>query len=259
MKIRVVHILIIIATVGVGAVLLNQPPPPDPVVPEQEPVEEIIELKPEVRPIPPVAPNPVIQEKVAPTPPPPEPKKKKTANTRRVNTRYWERAALQFERQWQALYDEADPNRRLNLIQTMARNVRIDTPGTLDWAMSLTDPAEMRAALEAINENALVGIGAHIRVDETGLPKIMDTTALSAIASTGMSEPGDYISGMVQPDGSTISFKGMPIQQIVQYLRGEPGTEIRLFMEREATGDNEQPYSYDVPIQRSMIVVQPPY
>ncbi|RKX46195.1 MAG: hypothetical protein DRP64_03540 [Verrucomicrobia bacterium] len=157
------------------------------------------------------------------------------------------------------LNEENDPAKRMNLIRVMGRNVRIDTLSTLDWAMGMEDPEEQRAALDAINQNALVGIGARIQTDETGLPKIVDTTILSAIASTGMAEPGDYISGMVNSDGSTTYFKDLPVRQIVQFLHGQPGTEIRLLMERAPTEGDTEPYSFDVPVLRSMIIMQPPF
>ncbi len=134
----------------------------------------------------------------------------------------------------------------------------MDTPSTLDWAMGLEDPEERRAAFEAINDNALTGIGARIETDETGLPKIRETTILSAVASTGQVEAGDYISGMVNHDGSIVYFKDRPIRQIVQYLRGQAGSEIQLLMER-ASDDGSDPYSFDVSVQRSLIVVQPPF
>ena len=157
------------------------------------------------------------------------------------------------------LNQEADPAKRTNLIQAMAKNIRIDTLSTLDWAMGLEDPEEQRAALDAINKNALVGIGARLQVDETGLPRIMETTVLSALASTGMTEPGDYISGMVNGDGSILYFKDRPIRQIVQLLRGQPETEVRLLMERAPAEGRAEPYSFDVAVQRSMIVVHPPF
>jgi len=147
----------------------------------------------------------------------------------------------------------------MNLIRSMARNVRTDTPRTLDWAMGLKNPDERRAALDAINKNALVGIGARIQTDETGLPKIMNTTIMSAVASTGKTQTGDYISGMVESDGTIIDFKDLPIREVVQRLRGQPGTEIRLLMQRAPSEGQKEPYLFDVPVQRSMIIVQPPF
>ena len=228
------------------------------------PVQEASKPSPDVRAAIPPPPKPVAQK-----PEPPAPSKiaapkvgKRPADAeanRRRAMQYWRLAAQRFEKQETMLDREDDPARRMNLIQTMAGNVRIDTLNTLDWAMDLEDPAERRAALDAINKNALVGIGARIQTDGTGFPKIVDTTVLSAIASTGMTEPGDYISGMVNEDGSTIYFKNLPVRKIVQLLHGQPGTEVRLLMERAPADDDSEPYSFDLPVLRSMIIMQPPF
>jgi len=138
----------------------------------------------------------------------------------------------------------------------MAQYVRTDTLSTLDWAATIEDPAERRAAMEAINDNALTGIGAMIEVDQTGFPKITDTTILGAVESSDKVAPGDYISGMVTADGTIIDFEGCSTRQVVNYLRGKAGSEIELLM--EGTNDQGEPYSFNVPIIRSMIVVPLP-
>ncbi len=235
---------------------------------EEEPVplqaQEVSKPIPDVRAAIPPLPKPAAQKPEPQAPPriaaPPVGKQPADAEaSRRRALQYWRLAAQRFEKQGIMLDRESDPARRMNLIQTMARNVRIDTLNTLDWAMGLEDQTEQRAALNAINKNALVGIGARIQADETGLPKIVDTTVLSAIASTGMTEPGDYISGMVNSDGSFISFRDLPLRQIVQLLRGQPGTEVRLLMERASADGLAEPYSFDVPVLRSMIIMPPPF
>ena len=266
MKKHAVHILMVIAALAMGmayryrgtvslqpagedatpipAQVVNEPrkdvhaaipPPPKPVTEKPEPM----------------APSKIVAPRIKEQP-------KAVMPIPRPAAHYWQQAARRFEQQGEMLSQETDPAKRMNLIQTMARNVRIDTLSTLDWAMSLEDPAEQRAAMEAINKNALVGIGARIQVDETGLPKIVDTTVLSAVASTGMTEPGDYISGMVNGDGSTIYFQDLPVREIVKLLHGQPGTEIQLLMERAPADGDTEPYSFDVPLRRSMIIMQPP-
>jgi C-terminal processing protease CtpA/Prc len=261
MRIRPVYILLsALALAGIAGIsFLSRSSPPQP------PDSEM-----------PVPPQPLINEPeqdVRPTPqPPPEQQEENTIAGRAIvppqeaqepapertdpTEHYWRRHALHFEQQQMKLTEENDPIKRLNLIRTMARNIRINTSDTIEWAMGLADPAEQRAALEAINNHALVGIGAHIQLDETGFPKIMQTTPLSAIESTGMTQPGDYIRGMVGEHGEPIYFKGLPIHQIVQALRGKPGTEIQLLMERRTT-DEASPYRFEVPVSRSMIVIQP--
>jgi C-terminal processing protease CtpA/Prc len=176
------------------------------------------------------------------------------AQQRAAMLQMWKRAELRFNQQQDQLEGVADPARREQLISQMARNIRMDTLATIEWAMGLEDPAERRLALEAINQHALSGIGARINVDNTGFPRIQETTALSAVASTGMVEPGDYIVGMVNAAGQMIDFENMPIQQIIQHLRGEPGSELLLMMERGPDG-----YPFDVPVQRSLLVIQPPF
>jgi len=152
----------------------------------------------DVRPAIPALPKPVTK-KPEPKAPPKivapkvnEHPKPATANNRAA-MQYWKRVAQRFEQQEKMLNQETDPARRMNLIRTMARNVRIDTPSTLEWAMNLDNPKERQMAMESINDNALAGIGARLEMDETGLPRIRETTVLSAVASTGSVEPGDYI------------------------------------------------------------------
>jgi C-terminal processing protease CtpA/Prc len=172
---------------------------------------------------------------------------------------YWEVQARRFNRLLERFAGEQDPSRRKALIRALAGYVRIDTLGTLDWAMSLQDPYEKNAALEAISKSSLSGIGARIETDETGFPKIRETTVLSAIAATGQVEPGDYITGMIDSNGRPISFEGLSMQQVVKHLRGEPGSEVQLLMERVPGNGSGETYIFDVPVQRSMLIIQPPY
>ena len=258
MKIRVVYILMIAAALGVGAAYRVLRMARSEAAPVQ-PAAAVPEIEKQAMPPGPVA----VPE------PRPEPVQKKTvpqfaAPSRSMNTqdpdrRYWDGQAQRFDRMLEKLSRETDPAKRINLIRSMARYVRVDTPAAIEWAMNLADPGEQRAALEAINKNALVGIGARIEMDETGLPKIRETTPLSAVESTGKVEQGDYIVGMVDANGQPTYFDGLTLRQIVQFLRGEPGTEVRLLMERGTTGGGTEPYAFDVPVQRSLIVVEPPF
>jgi C-terminal processing protease CtpA/Prc len=269
MKIRGPHILLIAVALGAGVAFSYWCVLPHRLVPEDVLVEvpQAASLNEEKRPVlPKPQPVPVVEKVISQVPVmATEPHLEEqatdpieTAKQRRV-AEYWKRMGARFEQLEAGLSGESNLARRAGLIREMAGYVRVDTPRAIDWAMSLVDPVEKRAALEAINKNALVGIGAQIKVDETGLPKIMDTTLLSAIASTGMAAAGDYISGMVTEDGSTIYFKDRPVRQIVQFLRGQPGTEIQLLMERVPTEGHAKPYSFDVAVQRSMIIVHPPF
>jgi C-terminal processing protease CtpA/Prc len=170
---------------------------------------------------------------------------------------WWEQQLRRFNRLKDALSRETDPNRRRNLIRQLGAYVRVDTLSSLEWAMGLIDPEEKRTALDSINRHALVGIGARIEVDRTGFPKIRETTVMSAVAATGRVNPGDYIVGMEDENGQVLSFKNLPAAEIVQRLRGEAGSELRLLMERAPSTETEA-YPYEVTIQRSLLVIQPP-
>jgi hypothetical protein len=265
MKPRTVIFLTVLATVSLAAWLHPRPVDeaeiaphpslePEPAASVKEPEAEApvaapakIVTKPE--PIP--KPEPIIIAQTDPpdhlVKPPPTPAEKQRSRM----IKHWERQSKNFDRQIAQLSREKNPQRRLNLIRAMSYFVKTDTLAALDWAASLENPAEQRAAMEAINKNALTGIGATIALDETGYPKIKQTTILSALESTGMAEPGDYISGMVNEDGSVTSFKNMPIHQVVRLLRGKPGTVVNLVM--ESSGQ-----SFDLSVERSLIVIEPP-
>lgn len=266
----------LVAILGIGAVVYTQrtPPsehanrleePPEKLLSLEKPLPEpIIPIKPTPSPVvvkqePEPVPAPVAMAPAAPQPKPVAPKPQLTKEEQRQQAlaQYWAQMARHFDRQLNQLDREKNPARRLNLIQAIARYVRVDTLAALDWAATLTNPDEQRAALNAINQNALTGIGAHIATDETGLPVIRKTTILSAAESTGMVEAGDYISGMVKPDGSLVYFKDWPLQKVAQVLRGEPGTEVQLMLER--VSPDGVWHSFDVPVQRSLIVVEPQF
>jgi C-terminal processing protease CtpA/Prc len=269
MKIRGVSLLLVSMILGTGAVFyfqrgVNRPPPHEilPEIPTGAASPNSAAPAPDIRSIVPQTPEPPpTPEKIAAVPGIRQaPRRTQPAPSRQTTqARYWEQAANNFEKQWLRLNGEENPARRKQLVEIMARNVRMDTLATLDWAMSLDDPAERTAALQAINQNALSGIGARIEMDKTGFPKIRETTILSAIDSTGLVESGDYISGIVNADGSTTSFKGRSIQEIVKLLRGKPGTEVLLQMERPSNDNQPEPSSFDVSVLRSLIVITPPF
>ena len=256
MKKHTVQILMVAVALATGLAYLYPRTAPEEDTP---PLPEVNKPRLDVRTAIPPRPKAVVKAPESKIAPPQIEEPSVAVANRQQAMNYWQQAARRFEQQGGMLTQETDPSRRMNLIQTMSGNVRIDTLSTLDWAMTLEDPEERRAALDAINKKALVGIGARIHVDETGLPKIVETTVLSAVASTGMTESGDYISGMVREDGSTVYFKDRPVREIVKLLHGQPGTEVRLLMERAPVEGSAEPYSYDVFVQRSMIIMEPPF
>lgn len=253
MKIYITAAALLIG-LGIGAaVLLQQDDAPE------EPQTAAAEPAPAPEPAPPAA-----EPEIKTEPEKPDPQKvelvqktdQKPAPPKPDYSRYWKQQEKNFNNLLNRLAKETDPRKRRNLINALARHIRVDTLATLDWISMLESEEEQRTALEAANKYALVGIGARIEVDDSGLPLIRETTILSAIEATGMVSAGDYISGMVQPDGTVIYFEDMPLQQVVSYLRGEVGTTPVLMMERR--NDDGSTLSYDVEVARSLLVVGPP-
>ena len=266
MKTRATIFLLATAILGVGAGyrFLTSLPTKQPIEPvkatmpeyEAEPIAEPIPIK---APPPPEVSIPIEKPPAATQHAAEKPAKAQSTTTQSQQNAalYWEQQIRNFNRLMKRLEHEQNPAKRKQLIRAIGRFVRVNTIDTLDWAMALVDPEEQRAALEAINKNALSGIGARIEVDQTGLPKITETTILGAIGSSGQVEAGDYISGILNTDGSTTYFNGLPIQKIIGMLRGQPGSEVQLVMQRipEQGGGI---YQFNVPLQRSMLVIQPP-
>lgn len=258
MKIQITAAALAVS-LAIGAVLLLQPdtePEPQPAAAEPAPapapepeIAETVEqtVRPEIITPPEPAPEKVeLVQKTAQKPAPPKPD----------YTRYWKQQERSFNNLLNRLANETDPRKRRNLINALARHIRVDTLATLDWISTLESEEETRTALEAVNKYALVGIGAQIEIDDSGLPLIRKTTIMSAVEATGMVAEGDYISGIVKPDGTVIYFENMPLQQVVKHLRGEVGTTPLLMMER--VNDDGSTLSYDVEVSRSLLVVGPP-
>jgi len=259
--------ILLLALVG-GSVLLRPdreteivaeepiPTPPEKKVeiPEPELVHSIVEI-PEI-----TAPEPQAERTAQPEPRPKVELVQKTTQRPAPPTpdysRYWKQQQRRFDDLANRLANETDPEKRQQLINAIARFVRVDTLATLDWVATLETPEEQREALEAINKNALVGIGARIEQDKNGLPKIRETTIMSSIEATGMVAPGDYISGMIRPDGTMVDFEGMPLHQVVRHLRGKVGTEPTLMMKRY--NDDGSTLQFDVSVPRSLLVVGDP-
>ncbi|MDZ8119218.1 hypothetical protein [Pontiella agarivorans] len=261
--------LILTAALGTGGVWLWRTGSPSVEIPEKT---EVVHSTPVP---PPVAERLIVPEKtveikqapqavpvVRSAPPKPQMQlsakngKKATPTSSSNLARYWEMQEERFNRLLDQLAQTTDPRKRQALLNALAQHVRVDTLQTLDWIATLKSAEEQRIALEAVNKYALTGIGARIEVDSSGLPKIRETTILSAVESSGMVAAGDYISGMVKPDGTVLNFQDMPIQQIVQNLRGEPGSNIILNVQRQSQGGR---IIFSVPVTRSMIVMQPFY
>ncbi len=78
--------------------------------------------------------------------------------------------------------------------------------------------------------NALVGIGAHLR-DIDGYCVIERLLPGGPAEASGQIHPGDRIVGVAQgKDGEMVDVVGMRLRRVVQMIRGEPHTTVRLMV-----------------------------
>lgn len=102
-----------------------------------------------------------------------------------------------------------------------------DTAAALQWADQAADPAEREAALQAIRQVAPVGIGAELRTQD-GYQVINRLLPGTPAELSGQLHPGDRIVALAQGDSSFVDARSLSLQQVVQLIRGAPGTALQL-------------------------------
>ncbi len=102
-----------------------------------------------------------------------------------------------------------------------------DTEAALQWAAQMMDPGEQSAAIQAIRSVAPVGIGAELRMQE-GYPVINQLLPGTPAESSGQVRSGDRILAVAQGDNAFVGVQGIALQDVVQLIRGAPGTVLQL-------------------------------
>jgi hypothetical protein len=102
-----------------------------------------------------------------------------------------------------------------------------DTDAALQYAEQLSDPTERDAAMKAIQSVAPVGIGAELRVQD-GLPVINRLMPGAPAELGGQLQPGDRIVAVAQGNNSFVDARGMALADVVQAIRGAPGSLLQL-------------------------------
>jgi PDZ domain len=102
-----------------------------------------------------------------------------------------------------------------------------DTDAALQYAQQLPDASERDAAIKAIQNVAPVGIGAELRVQD-GYPVINRLLPGTPAELGGQLHPGDRIVGMAQGNNSFVDARGLALSDVVQAIRGAPGTLLQL-------------------------------
>jgi hypothetical protein len=102
-----------------------------------------------------------------------------------------------------------------------------DTDAALKWAEQLPDPSDQAGALQAIRAVAPVGIGTEMAVQD-GVPVIRRLLPGAAAELSGQIQPGDRILAVGDGNNSFVDARGVPLADLVQMIRGAPGTLVQL-------------------------------
>ena len=102
-----------------------------------------------------------------------------------------------------------------------------DTDAALKYKDQFADPADRDAALAAIRKVAPVGIGAALSMKD-GYPVINQLLPGTPAQLSGQLQPGDRIVALAQGDNSFVDVHSLPLSDVVNLVRGAPGTSIQL-------------------------------
>jgi hypothetical protein len=101
-----------------------------------------------------------------------------------------------------------------------------DTQAALQWANQL-DASEREAATKAIQSVAPVGIGAVLGAQD-GYVIVNGILPGAPAEAGGQIRAGDRIVAIAQGDDAFVDARGMPLKNVVEAIRGAPGTVVRL-------------------------------
>ncbi len=117
---------------------------------------------------------------------------------------------------------------RRNFLDTVfATWASADTDAALKWAGQMSDPAEKDAALAAIRTSAPVGIGAVLNMVD-GYAVVNGLVPDSPAQLSGQLHPGDRIVALANGDNSFVDAHSLPLEKIVQMVRGAPNTLLQI-------------------------------
>lgn len=143
---------------------------------------------------------------------------------------------------------------RLAVIAELAeRKAMSDTATAVQWADSLATDAEREAAQGAIYDATPRGIGAVLGVQD-GFPVVSGLTHDSAAKNAGLL-PGDRLVEIANADGSKHALHDVPLSTVITYIRGEPGTTVRLRILR--TSPDGRTTEQWIPVTRQQVMFKP--
>lgn len=122
---------------------------------------------------------------------------------------------------------QSQAQRKKFMTEVLAAWAANDTDAALDWASQISDPAQQNDAINAIRTTAPVGIGTQLAMRD-GYPVITGLLPGAPAEANGQIHSGDRIVAIAQANGSFMDTSSMSLQDIVQAVRGAPGTVIQL-------------------------------
>jgi len=127
-----------------------------------------------------------------------------------------------------SLADQMPAEQKTNFVNTVfAGWGGKDTEAALQWANQLTEQVDRDAAVASIRTAAPVGIGTVVRMQD-GYPVINNVLPGTPAELSGQFHQGDRILALAQGDGAFINAQGVPLSDVVQMIRGAPGTTLQL-------------------------------
>jgi len=144
-----------------------------------------------------------------------------------------------------ALSDRLDPSERRGFFDAVfAGWAGKDTDSALQFAEQLPD-AERDPALQAIRSVAPVGIGTQIGV-QNGYAIIQGLLPGAPAEQSGQLGPGDRILAIAQGDNAFVDARGMPLKDLVDRIRGAPGTLVQLQVLSSEAGPDATPRTVSI-------------
>jgi len=127
-----------------------------------------------------------------------------------------------------ALGNQLPPEERSKFLGALfAGWAETDTEAAIQWAKDLPDPAQQDAAMQAIRSAAPVGIGAEMKMVD-GYPVINGLLPGTPAELSGQLHPGDRIMAVMQGDNTFVDANSLSLHDVVQMIRGAPGTLLQL-------------------------------
>lgn len=127
-----------------------------------------------------------------------------------------------------ALSEQIPAEERRQFVDSVFANwAQKDTEAALQWAGQLSDSAERDAATKAIQSVAPVGIGAELR-QQDGYAVINRLLPGTPAELSGQLHPGDRIVALAQGDNVFVDTRGLALKDLVDAIRGAPGTLLQL-------------------------------